>query len=65
MTRAEIRPDVAELAIGHSITGIQKIYDDVNEYQAMTDHAFESVAAEIEKIMNLPPDGSVVLLRAP
>lgn len=52
MTRARIRPDVAELALGHSIKGIQAVYDDLAEYQPMIDHAFEYVANEIEKIIN-------------
>jgi integrase len=55
MSRAGVRPDVAELAIGHSIKGIQAIYDDPREYQSMTDHAFECVAAEIDKIINPTP----------
>ena len=62
MTRANIRPDVAELAIGHSIKGIQAIYDDVREYQAKIDNAFECVAAEVDKILN-PPPANVVALR--
>ena len=62
MSRAAVRPDVAELAIGHSIKGIQAIYDDVREYQAMIDHAFECVAKEVETIIN-PPPANVVSLR--
>ena len=52
MTRAGVRPDVGELALGHSIKGIQEIYDDIAEYQPMIDHAFECVANEIDKIIN-------------
>ena len=63
MSRAGIRPDVAELAIGHSLPGLQKIYDDVTEYRTMTDHAFQCVADEIEKILN-PPENNVIKLRA-
>ena len=62
MSRAAVRPDVAELAIGHCIKGIQAIYDDVREYQAMIDHAFECVAKEVETIIN-PPPANVVSLR--
>jgi integrase len=62
MTRAAVRPDVAELAIGHSIKGIQQIYDDPREYHSMTDHAFECVAAEIEKVLN-PQPSNVIPLR--
>src|ERR1700722_873914 len=39
MTRAKVRPDVAELALGHSIRGIQATYDDPHEYAGMIDDA--------------------------
>jgi hypothetical protein len=39
MTRAKVRPDVAELALGHSIKGIQAVYDDRSEYQPMINEA--------------------------
>jgi integrase len=55
MTRAHIRTDVAELALGHSIKGIQATYDDPSEYQSMIDDAFQCVANEVEKILNPPP----------
>jgi hypothetical protein len=55
MSRAGIRPDVGELALGHSIKGIQAIYDDVNEYQPMIDHNFQCIANEIGKILNPLP----------
>ena len=32
MTRARVRPDVAELALGHFIKGIQAVYDDPAEF---------------------------------
>ena len=41
MSRAGVRPDVGELAIGHSIKGIQAIYDDPKEYQKMTMQHFK------------------------
>ena len=61
MTRAGVRPDVGELALGHSIKGIQAIYDDIDEYAPMIDHALQCVADEITKIIN-PPEGNVVAL---
>jgi len=64
MTRARIRADVAEIAIGHSIKGIQALYDDVTEYQSMVDHAFECVANEIAKVLDPSDKGNVVPLRA-
>ena len=60
MTRAKVRPDVAELALGHSIKGIQATYDDRQEYQPMIDDAIQRVADEIEKIINPTPETNVV-----
>ena len=64
MTRAQVRPDVAELALGHSIKGIQKIYDDRVEYEPLINDAFERVANEIERILNPSPTGNVVAMPA-
>jgi integrase len=63
MTRAGVRPDVAELALGHSIKGIQQIYDDRGEYEPMIGHALECVANEIDKIINPPPANVVAMKR--
>jgi integrase len=59
MTRADIRPDVAELALGHSIKGIQAVYDDPIEYRPMIEHALQCVANEVDKIVNPPPPNVV------
>jgi hypothetical protein len=61
MTRAGVRPDIAELALGHSIKGIQAVYDDAVEYGPMINHALQCVSNEIEKILN-PPKGNVVAI---
>jgi integrase len=61
MTRAGVRPDVGELALGHSIKGMQGVYDDITEYQPMIDDALQRVASEIDKIINPPPDNVVAL----
>jgi hypothetical protein len=61
MSRAGIRPDVGELALGHSIRGIQKVDDDPIEYQPMVEHALECVANEVNKIINPPPPTIVPL----
>jgi integrase len=55
MTRAGVRPDVAELALGHSIKGIQSVYDDPVEYRPLIERALECVANEVDKILNPPP----------
>jgi integrase len=64
MTRAGVRQDVGELALGHSIKGIQATYDNRAAYQGMIDHALQCVASEVDKIVNPPPaTGNVVPLR--
>jgi integrase len=54
MTRAGVRPDVAELALGHSIKGIQAVYDDRAEYRPLIEQALQSVADEVSRIVNQP-----------
>jgi integrase len=51
MTRIGVRPDVAELALGHSIQGIQRVYDDPAEYAPLIDQALQGVADEVERIL--------------
>jgi integrase len=63
MSRAGVRPDVAELAIGHALPGLQKVYDDRAEYQTFIDSAFQSVADEVSKILT-PDSDNIVSLRA-
>lgn len=62
LTRAGIRPDVAELTLGHSIKGIQAVYDDVSEYRPMIEHALQRITDEVNKVVNPPPKGVVVAL---
>lgn len=62
MTRAGVRVDVGELALGHSIKGIRAHYDDPGEYQPMIDAAVQAVANEVERILN-PPGDNVVRMR--
>jgi integrase len=61
MTRAGVRVDVGELALGHSIKGIRAHYDDPGEYQSMIDAAVQAVANEVERILNPPGDNVVPL----
>lgn len=61
MTRAGVRVDVAELALGHSIKGIQGVYDDPGEYWPMIDKAVQAVADQITRILNPPTDNIVPL----
>jgi len=64
MTRAGVRVDVGELALGHSIKGIRAHYDDPGEYQPMIDAALQAVANEVERIVNPPSSGTVVNMRS-
>ncbi len=59
MSRAGVRPDVAELALGHSIKGIQATYDDPEAYRPMIDDALQSVADRVARILNPPPADNV------
>jgi hypothetical protein len=54
MTRAGVRVDVGELALGHSIKGIRAHYDDPGEYQPMIDAALQAVANEVARIVKAP-----------
>jgi integrase len=64
MTRAGVRQDVGELALGHSIKGIQATYDNRAAYQPMIDDALARVAAEIGRILSPTPDNVVPLREA-
>ncbi|HZV04170.1 MAG TPA: integrase arm-type DNA-binding domain-containing protein [Gemmataceae bacterium] len=62
MSRAGVLSDHAERCLGHVLPGIRGTYDRY-EYLAEKRHAFESLAALIERIINAPAD-NVVTLRA-
>jgi integrase len=59
MTRAGVRVDVAEMALGHAFGGVRAHYDDPREYQQQIDAAVQAVADQIERIIG----GNVVSLR--
>ena len=63
MSRAGVNPDVAERCLGHALSGIRATYDR-HQYIDEMRHAFETLAAQIELIIN-PPRGDVVPLRRP
>jgi integrase len=60
MSRAGINADVAERCLGHVIGGVRGVYDR-HQFTAEMAHAFEALAAQIERIIN-PPEGDVVPL---
>jgi len=61
MSRAEVRPDIAERVLGHAIPGIRGVYDR-HEFIAEKRDALERLAALIDRIVN-PPPGVVIPLR--
>ena len=61
MSRAGVRPDVAERCLGHAVGGVEGVYDRHSYADEMAD-ALARLAALIERIVN-PPAGNVVPLR--
>jgi hypothetical protein len=59
MSRAGISSDHAERCLGHVIGGVRGVYDR-HEFHAEKRHAFEALAALIERIVN--PKANVVQL---
>jgi len=62
MSRAGVPTDHAERCLGHVIGGVRGTYDR-HEYQAEKQRAFETLAAQITRIVN-PPGNNVLPLRA-
>jgi hypothetical protein len=60
MSRAGINADVAERCLGHVIPGVRGVYDR-HSYRAEMAHAYEALAAQIERIIN--PQDNVRPLR--
>jgi integrase len=61
LARAGIANDIAEMCLGHTLGGLRATYDQ-HRYYAEKKHAFEALAAQIERIVNTP-EGNVVVLR--
>jgi len=57
LSRAGISADISERALGHAIIGIRSTYDR-HEYEAEKRHAFEALAAQIERIVH-PPKAAI------
>jgi len=55
LSRAGIRPDIAEMCLGHAPNGIRGTYDRF-QYLDEKASAFEALAALIERIVHPPPD---------
>lgn len=63
LSRAGVNADIAERCLGHVVGGVRGVYDR-HRYDAEMTHAFEALAAQIDRIVN-PPTGDVVPLRRP
>jgi integrase len=55
MSRAGINTDIAERCLGHVIRGVRGVYDR-HAYYDEKKHAFEALAALVERIVNPPAD---------
>jgi integrase len=62
MSRAGVNTDHAERCLGHVIGGVRGVYDR-HEFYAEKQHAYEALAAQIERIVD-PPPNNVVTLKA-
>jgi integrase len=62
LSRAGISADIAERCLGHSLSGVRRTYDR-HEYETEKRHAFEALAALVERITR-PPADVVVPIRA-
>jgi integrase len=60
MSRAGVRPDIAERVLGHAIKGVERVYDR-HSYRDEKAHALRALASLIETIVN--PVDNVVALR--
>jgi integrase len=54
LSRAGISADIGERCLGHALTGVRATYDR-HEFENEKRHAFEALAAQIERIINPPP----------
>jgi integrase len=62
LSRAGVSADIAEMCLGHALTGVRGTYDR-HAYEHEKRHAFEALAAQIEKIVR-PPEPVVADLAA-
>jgi hypothetical protein len=60
MARAGVRPDISERVLGHSIKGVEAVYDQ-HKYADEKRDALEKLAATIERILT-PITSNVVMV---
>jgi len=63
LSRCNVRPDIAEMCLGHSIGNIRAIYDR-HSFASEMRAAFEALARQIERIVHPPADTVVPIHRA-
>jgi len=61
MSRAGVRPDIAERVLGHALLGVEGIYDR-HSYSDEKAAALATLTALVDRIVN-PPANNVVQLR--
>jgi integrase len=61
MARAGVRPDISERVLGHTIKGVESVYD-WHSYDNEKAHALVQLASQIDQIINPPPKGKVAQL---
>jgi integrase len=62
MSRAKVRPDIAEIVLGHVIPGVRGIYDR-HAYSTEKADALTRLAALLEQILDPPADNVVSMVR--
>lgn len=62
MSRAGVRPDIAERVLGHIIPGVEGVYDR-HAYVEEKRRALEALAAQLDLILNPPTENAVRLAR--
>jgi integrase len=62
MSRATVRAEDAEACLGHALPGIQATYNK-HDFYLEKKRAFELLAAEVERIINPPPEGKVIHMK--
>jgi integrase len=62
LSRAGIPADIAEMCLGHALVGVRQTYDRF-QYIDQKRHAFEALAAQIERIVH-PPEAAVADMAA-
>jgi integrase len=55
LSRAGVSPDIAEICLGHVLTGVRGTYDR-HKYVEEMRYAFEALAAQIARVVNPPED---------